>query len=338
MVRLRSPQVDTMKAFYRNKRVLVTGGAGFIGSNLAIQLVSLGARVTVLDGFIKDYGANLFNLASVRSKITLIRADMRKPNVLKNVVPHTDLIFNLAGTLSHVDSMTDPYTDLEINCVAQLHLLESCRKLNPKVKIIFAGTRNQYGRAQTLPVNENHPQIPIDINGINAIAGEQYHLMYHRVHGLRTSSLRLTNTYGPRHQMRHPRQGVLNYFLRQLIDRKPVVLYGEGTQIRDTNYVDDVVNAMLLAGASEKVWGQAYNLGGEHISLKNFVKTAIKILGHGSYSTKPFPKERATIEIGDYIADYRKIKKTLGWQPRVGLEEGITKTIEYYKTNKKHYW
>lgn len=327
-----------MKKFYRNKRVLVTGGAGFIGSNLAIELVAAGAKVTVFDGFIKDYGANLFNLAPVRSKIKLVRADMRNAGKLNAVVAKRDLIFNLAGTLSHVDSMTDPYTDLEINCVAQLHLLESCRKLNPKAKIIFAGTRNQYGRAQQLPVSEDHPQIPIDINGINAIAGEQYHLMYHRVHGLRTASLRLTNTYGPRHQMRHPRQGVLNYFLRQLIDRKPVVLYGEGRQIRDTNYVDDVVDAMLLTGASEKVWGQAYNLGGEPVSLEHFVETAIKILGRGNYTTKPFPKERANIEIGDYIADYRKIKKTLGWQPRVSLEQGIMKTIEYYKTNKKHYW
>lgn len=330
--------MDTKKKFYRNKRVLVTGGAGFIGSNLAIQLVSRGAKVTVLDGYIKDYGANLFNLAPIHGAFTLVRADMRNPSALKKVVPNADLIFNLAGTLSHVDSMTDPYTDLEINCVAQLHLLEACRKLNPKVKIIFAGTRNQYGRAQQLPVNENHPQIPIDINGINAIAGEQYHLMYHRVHGIRTTSLRLTNTYGPRHQMRHSRQGVLNYFLRQLIDQKPVVLYGNGKQIRDTSYVDDVVNAMLITGASEKVWGGAFNLGGEHISLKDFVKTAIKILGCGNYTTKPFPKQRVSIEIGDYIADYRKIKKTLGWQPRVSLEEGIARTVEYYQKNKQHYW
>ncbi|MBI3260945.1 GDP-mannose 4,6-dehydratase [Candidatus Berkelbacteria bacterium] len=330
--------MDIMKKFYSGKRVLVTGGAGFIGSNLVIELVALGAKVTVLDGFIKDYGANLFNLAPVRGSFKLVRGDMRNRNILKQVVSNCDLIFNLAGTLSHVDSMTDPYTDLEINCVAQLHLLESCRKFNPKAKIIFAGTRNQYGRAQTLPVNENHPQIPIDINGINAIAGEQYHLMYHRVHGLRTSSLRLTNTYGPRHQMRHPRQGILNYFLRQLIDGKQVVLYGTGKQIRDTNYVDDVVNALLRAGTSEKVWGQAYNLGGEPVSLEQFVKTAIKILGRGSYTTKPFPKQRASIEIGDYIADYRKIKKTLGWQPRVSLEDGITKTIKYYKTNKEKYW
>ncbi|MFY9484261.1 MAG: GDP-mannose 4,6-dehydratase [Patescibacteria group bacterium] len=324
--------------YYRGKRVLVTGGAGFIGSNLAIELVATGARVTVLDGFIKDYGANMFNLAPARGSFKLIRADLRRPNTLKKVVPHTHLIFNLAGTLSHVDSMTDPYTDLAINCVAQLHLLETCRKLNPSVTILYAGTRNQYGRAQQLPVDETHPQIPVDINGINSIAGEQYHLMYHRVYGIKTSSLRLANTYGPRHQMRHSRQGVLNYFLRQLIDGTEVTLYGGGKQIRDTNYVDDVVKAFLMAGASSKVWGQAYNLGSEAISLEQFVKTAIKVLGRGSYRKAAFPADRKPIEIGDYVADYRKIKKTLGWQPQVSLEEGIKRTIEYYQKYKKYYW
>ncbi|MBI3495103.1 GDP-mannose 4,6-dehydratase [Candidatus Berkelbacteria bacterium] len=331
--------MDTkLSQFYRGKHVLVTGGAGFIGSNLAIELVQLGARVTALDGFIKDYGANLFNLEPVHNKVTLVRMDLRDEKKLPRVVRNQDIIFNLAGTLSHVDSMADPHTDLAMNCVAQLNLLEACRKHNPAVKILFAGTRNQYGRAQKLPVTEDHPQIPIDINGINSIAGEQYHLMYHRVYGIKTTSLRLTNTYGPRHQMKHPRQGVLNWFLRQLIEGKQVTLYGTGKQIRDTNYVDDVVGAFLLAGASAKVWGQAYNLGGDHISLKDFVKTAMQVLGRGSYRTAPFPKDRAPIEIGDYIADWRKIHKTLGWKPRVLLEEGIARTFKYYQQNKKHYW
>lgn len=326
------------QAFYRGKKVLITGGLGFIGSNLTRQLVSLGADVTLVDSMLPDYGGNLFNIHGITSKIHINYSDVRDRYSMNYLVQGKDILFNLAGTLSHVDSMTDPFTDLEINCVSQLSLLEACRINNHSIKIVLAGTRNQYGKAKKLPVKENHPQIPTDINGINCIAGEHYHLMYYRVYGIKTCSLRLTNTYGPRHQMKHSRQGVLNWFIRQIIDGKKIMLYGTGRQIRDTNYVDDVVDAFLLVGASEKVWGNAYNLGGEPVSLVDFVKCAITIHGSGSFEKRPFPDERKAIEIGDYIANWSRINRAIGWKPRVSLKEGIEKTLDYYRKYRQEYW
>lgn len=327
-----------MKNFYQNKEILITGGAGFIGSNLAIRLVELGAKVTIVDALIPEYGGNLFNIEPVKRSVAWVRGDMRDKKVVDKLVAGKEMIFNLAGTLSHLDSMTDPMTDLEINCRAQLSLLESVRKLNVAAKIVFAGTRNQYGKAKYLPVDENHPQEPTDINGVNNIAAEKYHLMYTKVYGIKTVSLRMTNTYGPRHQMKHSRQGVLNWFIRKILDGEEVVLFGSGKQIRDVNYVDDVVSALLLVGQRENGWGEAYNLGGAPISLLDFVKKTIKIAGRGKFRVEPFPKDRKSIEIGDYIASWEKMKKTYGWKPEVSLEEGIKKTVEYYRKYKKYYW
>ena len=267
-----------------------------------------------------------------------VKGDIRDKKLVDLLVEDKEIIFNLAGTLSHIDSMTDPMTDLEINCRAQLSILESVRKLNPKVKIIFAGTRNQYGKAKYLPVTENHPQEPTDINGINNIAAEKYHLMYTKVYGIKTVSLRMTNTFGPRHQMKHEKQGVLNWFIRQILDGEEVKLFGDGKQIRDINYIDDVVDALLLVAKSEAGWGQAYNLGGTPISLLDFVKKTIKIVESGSFKIVPYPGERKAIEVGDYIASFEKIKKTYGWRPKTALDVGIKKTIEYYKKHRKHYW
>src|SRR3989339_1152618 len=253
---------------FKNKNVLITGGLGFIGSNLTIRLVELGANVTILDTLIPEFGGNKFNILPVKHKVKVKIGDMRNPATIKRVVIDKDIIFNLAGTLSHIDSMKNPFLDLDINCRAQLCLLEACRKYNKEVKIIFAGTRNQYGKALYLPVDEKHPQEPTDINGINAIAAEKYHLMYFKVYGIKAISLRMTNTYGPRHQMRHPRQGILNYFIRQIMDGQSVELFGNGKQIRDINYIDDVCEALYLAGKSNTGWGEAYNLGGIPIALK----------------------------------------------------------------------
>ncbi|OGE16345.1 NAD-dependent epimerase [Candidatus Daviesbacteria bacterium RIFCSPHIGHO2_12_FULL_37_11] len=327
-----------MSATYKGKRILITGGLGFIGSNLAIKLVSLGAKVTLIDSLIPEYGGNLFNVKPIRGKIVINISDVRDSHSMDYLVQNQDIIFNLAGTLSHVDSMTDPFTDLEINCRSQLSILESCRRFNPEVKIIYAGTRNQYGKAKYLPVDEEHPQDPTDVNGINCIAGEFYHLLYYKVYKIRTSSLRLTNTFGPRHQMKHPRQGVLNWFIRQLLDGEKIELFGSGNQIRDINFVDDVVDAFLLTGLSEKVWGQVFNLGGSPTSLSDFVKLAIKIRGKGEFEIVKFPDDRKKIEIGDYIADYNKIVNTLGWKPKAGLEHGLRKTVQFYEKNKKYYW
>lgn len=327
-----------MPSFYKNKHILITGGAGFIGSNLALCLVPLGAYVTIVDALLPSYGGNLFNIEPVKNEIKIDFSDIRDSKKIEKLVAGKEIIFNLAGTLSHVDSMTDPMTDLEINCRAQLSLLEGVRKVNPTVRIVFAGTRNQYGKAQYLPVDEGHPQEPTDINGINNIAAEKYHLMYTGVYGIPTVSLRMTNTFGPRHQMRHSRQGVLNWFIRQILSGEKVVLFGSGRQIRDVNYVDDVVAALIEAGQSRTGWGEAYNLGGTPVCLADFVGEAIRIAGEGRVSIKPFPIARKKIEVGDYIASYKKITKTYGWKPKVSLEEGIEKTIRYYKKYKQYYW
>lgn len=323
---------------FKGKKALVTGGLGFIGSNLVISLVEKGADVEILDSLIPDMGGNIFNVAPVRKLVKITKSDMRDPTRVSRAVGGKDYIFNLAGTLSHVDSMANPFLDLEINCKAQLVLLEACRKNNPTVKIVFAGTRNQYGKALYLPIDEKHLQEPTDINGINSIAAEKYHLLYYRIYGLAAVSLRMTNTFGPRHQMKHPKQGVLNWFIRQVMDGKRVKLFGDGSQIRDVNYVGDVVQALLIAALSRKAVGQAYNLGGSPVTLKDFVQMTIDANGGGSFEEVKFPHDRKVIEIGNYIADIKKIKDELKWEPKVGVEEGILKTINYYREFKKYYW
>lgn len=320
------------------KNVLITGGLGFIGSNLAIKLVESGAKVTILDALLPNYGGNKFNIFPIKSKVKVKIADMRNQKIMDRIVRKHQVIFNLAGTLSHIDSMVDPFVDLDINCRAQLCLLEACRKYNPRVRVIFAGTRNQYGRALYLPVDEKHIEDPTDINGINSTAGEKYHFLYHRIYGLEVVSLRMTNTFGPRHQMRHPKQGVLNWFIRLLMNNETVELFGDGSQIRDINYVDDVVDALILSAQSKRANGNVYNLGGIPITLLDFVKITISHLGYGNYRTIKFPKERKSIEVGNYVADIGKIKKDLGWRPKLSASEGIERTLDYYKKYRKHYF
>lgn len=327
-----------MRDFYKDKRILITGGLGFIGSNLAIALANLGTNITIIDSMTPNYGGNLFNIESIKKKVKINISDVRDRLSINHLVQNQEILFNLAGTLSHVDSMTDPFTDLEINCMSQLSILEACRKNNPDIKIVYTGTRNQYGKAKYLPVDEDHPLNPTDINGINCNAGEGYHILYHQVYGINTCSVRLTNTYGPRHQMKHPKQGVLNWFLKQLMDDEKVILYGTGEQIRDVNFIDDVVNALLLVGASNETGGNIYNIGGSAVSLKAFVEQAIKTYGKGSFEIVTFPQEREKIEIGNYVADYTKIKTHLGWKPKIDLAKGLEKTFKYYAKYKQHYW
>lgn len=324
--------------FFRGKKVLITGGLGFIGSNLAIRLVDSGARVTLFDSLITNFGGNKFNISPIEKRVRVVIADMRDTTSVGKAVKDKEIIFNLAGTLSHIDSMTDPFTDLDINCRAQLFLLEACRKFNTGVKIIFAGTRNQYGKALYLPVDEKHICEPTDINGINSVAGEKYHFLYQRIYGIDTVSLRMTNTYGPRHQMKHNKQGILNWFLRLLIDGKTIQLYGDGLQIRDVNYVSDVVDALILVSKSKKSAGQAYNLGGNPLTLVEFVEKAIGFLGRGNYKLVPFPKDRKVIEVGNYVADITKIKEEFGWHAKIKIENGLAETIDFYVKNKKYYW
>jgi len=324
---------------YQGKKVLITGGLGFIGSNLAHKLVELGADVTLVDCLIPGQGGNLFNIRGIEDKVRLSIADIRDESSVSCLVREQDHIFNLAGQVSHPDSMRYPLVDLDINCRGHLTLLEACRRNNPNAKIVFAGTRQVYGKPAYLPLDEQHPLHPVDINGIHKQAAECYHLLYHNVYGLRTASLRLTNTYGPRQLVRHNRAGFTGWFVRQAIDGKEIEVFGDGLQSRDFTYVDDVVNAFLLTGASEKTNGQVFNLGGERPhTLLDFVDILLKACRSGSYKIIPFPTERRSIDIGSVYSSYDKIKRVLNWSPTISLAEGLRRTVEYFKQNKNHYW
>lgn len=326
-----------MASGYSGKRILVTGGLGFIGSNMARRLVDYGAHVLLIDSLIPEYGGNLYNISGIEDRVSVNISDVRDQFAMNYLVQKQDVMFNLAGTLSHVDSMRDPFTDLEINCKSQLSILESCRHHNPEIKIVFAGTRGQYGRAQYQPVDEKHPLAPTDVNGINNNAGEAYHLLYNDVYGIRATSLRLTNTYGPRHQMKHHRQGIINWFVRMAIEATEIQIYGDGKQLRDTNYVDDVVEALLLAGLNDQADGQVFNLGGEPASVVDLARKVTELAG-GSYRLIPFPESDKAIEIGDYVADSSKAQTVLGWKPTVSLHEGLKRTVDYYAQHREHYW
>lgn len=323
---------------YQGKKVLITGGLGFIGSNLAIRLVDIGADVTLVDSMIPDYGGNLFNVEPVKGKVKVNFSDVRDSHSMEYLVKDHDYLFNLAGQVSHIDSMTDPLTDLDINTRAQVFILEACRKYNPSMPIVFAGTRQVYGKPQYLPVDELHPIYPTDVNGINNLAGEWYHILYHNVYDMNTVSLRLTNTYGPRQLIKHNRQGFIAVFIRQIIQGEKIRIFGDGLQIRDMNYVDDVVNALLLAGATPACYGQIFNLGGsEPINLLNLIKLLIDLNGGGEFEVVPFPADKKRIDIGDYYGDFRKFTDITGWQPTTSLRSGFAQMIAYYKQNLDRY-
>lgn len=324
--------------FFRDKQVLITGGLGFIGSNLAHKLLDLGAEVLIVDSLIPEYGGNLFNIRDIESRLRVNIADVRDEYGLRYLVQGQDIIFNLAGQVSHTDSMADPYTDLEINVRSQLSLLEACRHGNPSAKIVFASTRQIYGRPEYLPVDERHPLQPVDVNGINKLAGEWYHIVYNNVYGLRSVSLRLTNTYGPRMRIRDARQTFIGWWFRQLLEGQTLNLFGDGLQVRDFNYIDDVIEAMLMVAANDAADGQIYNLGSDDpINLLNLARLMIEVNGEGDYRMQPFPDERKRIDIGDFYGDYRKIRSKLGWRPVVGLRDGLTRTMGYFRANLQHY-
>lgn len=327
-----------MRETYQGKKVLITGGLGFIGSTLAIQLVEWGADVTLVDSMIPEYGGNLFNIEPIKNQVRVNFSDVRDPHSMEYLVKDQDYLFNLAGQVSHIDSMTDPLSDLDINTRAQVVILEACRKFNPRIVVVFASTRQIYGKPQYLPVDENHRLYPTDVNGINNMAGEWYHTLYHNVYDLNTVSLRLTNTYGPRQLLKHNRQGFIGVFVRQIIQGEKIKIFGDGQQIRDMNYVEDVVDALVMAGAKSECYGQVYNLGGnEPINLLNLVKLLIELNGSGEFEVIPFPPEKKLIDIGDYYGDYRKFSQITNWQPRTSLKSGYTKMINYYKEHLEKY-
>jgi len=319
--------------------VLVTGGLGFIGSNLVRELVEMSANVTVVDSLVEDYGGLLFNVAGLEDKINVNISDVRDEHSLRYLVRGQDLLFNLAGQTSHLDSMLDPYTDLEINVRAQVSILEALRRENPDAKIVFASTRQIYGRPQSLPVSEDHPIAPVDVNGINKVAGEWFHLLYGEIYGMRAAALRLTNTYGPRMRVRDARQTFLGIWLKEALQGGELLVFGDGKQMRDLTYVDDAVAAFLLAAVHDGANGRTYNLGGpEVISLVDLARIVVERAGGGTVRMVPFPAERKNIDIGDFYADFSAIEQALGWRPLVNVTDGIGRTLDYYREFGDRYW
>lgn len=319
------------------KKILITGGLGFIGSNLARRLVETGANVTLVDSLIPEYGGNLFNIAGIEDRVRVNISDVRDAHSMRYLVQGQDYLFNLAGQTSHIDSMQDPYTDLEINCRAQLSILETCRQYNPNIKIVFASTRQIYGKPDYLPVDEKHLLRPTDVNGINKMAGEWYHILYNNVYGIRACALRLTNTYGPRMRVKDARQTFLGIWVKLLVEGKPFDVWG-GEQLRDFTYVDDAVDALLLAAIKEEANGQIYNLGGcEVITLRELADLLVKVNCSGYFQVRAFPDDRKRIDIGDYYADDSRIRSELGWAPQVNLEEGLTRSLDYYRCHLVNY-
>jgi UDP-glucose 4-epimerase len=331
-----APELSSQLA---GRNVLITGGLGFLGSTLACELVAAEANVVVVDSLVPEYGGNPHNIVGLEHRLQVNISDVRDEHSLRHLVQGQDVLFNLAGQTSHLDSMTDPYTDLEINCRAQLSILEACRQENPDARIVFASTRQIYGRPQRLPVDESHPIVPVDVNGINKAAGEWYHLLYGDVYGLHVSVLRLTNTYGPRMRVKDARQTFLGIWLRHLVEGRPIQIFGDGEQRRDFTYVHDAVHAFLLAALRDEARGRVYNLGSnEVISLHDLAALLVELNGSGAFELIPFPADRKAIDIGDFYADFSRIRDELGWEPRTGLREGLASTLAFYRAEGQHYW
>jgi UDP-glucose 4-epimerase len=324
--------------YYRGRKVLITGGLGFIGSNLARRLVDLGADILLVDALIADYGGNLFNIDGLADRVRVSLADVRHQATMDDLVRNQSVIFNLAGQVSHIDSMRDPYADLEINCRGQLTVLEACRHHNPDAKVVYAGTRQVYGRPESLPVDERHLVRPTDVNGINKAAGEQYHIVYNNVFGVRACSLRLTNIYGPRQLIRHNRQGFIGWFIRTAIEGGTIQIYGDGSQRRDFVYVDDAAEAFLRAGASDDCNGKVFNVGGpEPISHRDLTRLLIEVAGSGRVEYIEWPAEKKAIDIGDFYTDSSRFERVTGWQPTVTLRDGLSRTVAFYREHLARY-
>lgn len=320
-----------MDADWKNKRALVTGGLGFIGSNLAIDLVARGASVTIVDSLIPSHGGDLRNIATIRGRADVHLVDLREARALPDLVADQDFVFHLAGQVSHGDSMRDPELDLSVNCVATINLLESCRHHNPTAVLVFSSTRQVYGAPTRLPVTEDHPTVPVDVNGINKLTAEYYHLLYHRTYDLQSVVLRLTNTYGPRQQIKNDRQGFTGVFLRKALRGERISVYGDGEQRRDFNHVDDVVSALVLAATTRACRGKIWNLGAsDHHSLNQFVQLLAEFATF-EVEKVPFPHDRRLIDIGHCYSDWSRFAAATGWRPRIDLREGLSRSIDFFR-------
>jgi UDP-glucose 4-epimerase len=335
---MRTP-ISKVTELYAGSSVLITGGVGFIGSNLARKLAALrDVKIVILDALIPGQGGNQFNLSGIEDCVTVHWSDMRDSEAVNHLVKGVDYVFNLVGQASHIESVLHPLHDLELNCAAQLTLLEACRNFNPNVKIVFTSTRQVYGRPVYLPVDEQHRLSPVDINGIHKLTAEQYHLLYQRLYGTRAVCLRLTNTYGPRQLLSHNRQGFIGWFVRQALLGESIELYGEGKQRRDLNYIDDVVEALLLAGVSEGAEGEIFNLGGgELVTLVEVAKELISLIGRGKIHIADFPRDQQLIDVGHCWLNCNKIETTLGWRPQTSLKIGLAQTLAFYRDHLDQY-
>jgi UDP-glucose 4-epimerase len=321
----------------RDAKVLITGGLGLIGAAIARRLIYLGADVLLVDSLNENFGGNLFNIEGIRDRVRINISDVRDTHGLRYLLRGCDIIFNLAGQTSHMDSMNAPFEDLEINCTAQLSLLEACRQINSRVRIIFASTRQVYGRPQYLPVDERHPVRPVDVNGINKAAGESYHMLYHDVYGLKTTVVRLTNTYGPGMRIKDARQIFLGVWIRNLLETHPLEVWG-GEQVRDFTFVSDAAEAFLAAALVPETIGRICNLGGsEAVTISELARMLIAENGSGQFEIKEFPRDRKLIDIGDYRTDDRAFRSLTGWSPKVFLSSGLAETLNFYRTNIRHY-
>jgi len=333
-----SPQgSEAFQSVFSGKRILITGGLGFIGSTLACRLAGLGAEVQLVDSLVPEYGGNRFNIRQFEDSVRVNISDVRDEHSFRYLVQGQDYLFNLAGQTSHLDSMSDPFTDLEINCRAQLSILEACRKYNPSIRVVFASTRQIYGKPDYLPVDENHLLRPVDVNGVNKMAGEWFHILYHNVYGIAACALRLGNTYGPRMRIKDARQTFLGVWIRMALEQQPFEVW-EGHQLRDFTFVDDAVEAFLLAAAADCSNGRIFNLGGHGpVSLKQLADLLVELGAPAGYTERSFPPDRKRIDIGDYYANDDAIRQTLGWQPRTGLREGLARTMAYFREYFREY-
>ncbi len=328
-----------MQSFYKGKKVLVTGGLGFLGSNLTHRLVELGATVTVLDCILPGHGGNLFNISDIKKSVKFFKGDIRNKPLVNRLIKNQNILFNIAAQTSHTDSMKNPWLDVDINTRGQITLLEACKNLNPKIRIVYCSTRAVYGAVTAKIIHEEILPQPLDVYAVNKLAGEHYHRVYSKVFGLNATILRVANGYGPRAQMKEPSFGILNWFIRLALDDAEIKIFGDGKQVRDYVYVDDIVDAFLKTAQNENISGQVLNIAsGKGLPLIDIVKEVVRIAGTGKIIHVPWPATNKKIDVGDFIADVRKIKKHTSWTSHTPLADGLQETIDFYRFNKKHFW
>jgi nucleoside-diphosphate-sugar epimerase len=319
--------------------VLITGGAGMIGSTIAHQAVAQGARVSILDAMLPLYGGNLFNLQGILPQVRFIQGDIRDLDLMRRVVPGYDFIFSLAGQVSYVDSNTDPLMDLEINCKGHLQVLEACRLENPRARLLFASSRFVYGRIEYNPVDEGHPFNCLSIYGIHKLAGEKYYRFYQEAYGVPTVSVRIANPYGPRQQMKHSKYGIVNWFIRLALDGQPLTVFGDGLQRRDYIFNEDLAAGCIALMLSPGTEGQVYNLGtGTGVPFIEMAQLVAAAVPGAELRQVEWPQDRYFVETGDYLSDISRITAVSGWQPRTSIEAGIERTVAYYRAHRQQYW